>query len=424
MEKFVSKYLKGDYVIWFILFALCVFSIVEMFSASSSLVRSGKYMAPVMEHTAFLIVGIVLTFGAHLLPTLYVRLLAYPLLALSIVLLILTPFIGPLINGAHRWIVILGIQFQPSELAKLSLIIVSADLLSRIKNRETDEKKYFWWLMGLTGIVCALILVGGNLSTAIFLAFVVLVMCFISKTSWKRIFTVVAAVVAIAALTFVMPAKYLPSRYGVWANRLHTFFETPDTVRAKSDAPKYLIYDVREKDESQRKKNAQSIYGKIAIARGAKYGLFPGFGVFPGNSEMRNSLPQAYNDSIFAIIVEETGLIGALIVISLYLALLFRAGQITMKSPQVFPALLVIGLVLVIVVQAFISMGVVAGLGPVTGLPLPLISSGGTSIVVTCLYFGIILGITNELKQPQQTDSNPVEQTPETPMPIVELDEL
>ena len=144
--------------------------------------------------------------------------------------------------------------------------------------------------------------------------------------------------------------------------------------------------------------NRQVQHGRIAIARGGV------FGVFPGNSVERDFLPQAYSDFIYAIILEEMGFVGGLVVILLYMALLFRAGRIATESPTVFPAILMIGLSLMIVLQAFVSMSVATSLGPVTGQPLPLISRGGTSILITCIYFGIILGITNQIKKEKNVD--------------------
>ncbi|MFT3754258.1 MAG: FtsW/RodA/SpoVE family cell cycle protein [Paludibacter sp.] len=176
--------------------------------------------------------------------------------------------------------------------------------------------------------------------------------------------------------------------------------------RKKNEKAKYAITD----------ENRQVQHGRIAIARGGV------FGVMPGNSVERDFLPQAYSDFIYAIILEEMGLIGGIVVIILYLILLFRAGKIATKCASVFPALLVIGLSLMIVIQTFINMSVASSLIPVTGQPLPLISRGGTAILITCVYFGIILGITRQIKNEQ-----PYEEEPELPvdtLPVVELENL
>ena len=164
--------------------------------------------------------------------------------------------------------------------------------------------------------------------------------------------------------------------------------------------------------------NRQVQHGRIAIARGGF------FGVMPGNSIERDYLPQAYSDFIYAIIVEELGLFGGIFVILLYLILLFRAGRIATESPTVFPAVLVIGLSLMIVIQAFVSMSVATSLGPVTGQPLPLISRGGTSILITCIYFGVIFGITRQIKEDGQPVDETMDEKPEDKIPVVNLEEL
>ena len=176
---------------------------------------------------------------------------------------------------------------------------------------------------------------------------------------------------------------------------------------ADAETSKYEIND----------ENRQVQHGRIAIARGGV------FGVGPGNSVERDFLPQAYSDFIYAIVVEELGLIGGIFVILLYLVLLYRAGRIATTSPTVFPAVLVIGLSLMIVTQAFVSMSVATSLGPVTGQPLPLISRGGTSILITCLYFGVILGVTRQIKESNQ-GKNEMDEKPEEEVPVVTLDEL
>lgn len=188
-----------------------------------------------------------------------------------------------------------------------------------------------------------------------------------------------------------------------WTARIDRFTENTDDEESK-----YEITD----------ENRQVQHGRIAIARG---GIF---GVFPGNSIERDYLPQAYSDFIYAIIVEEMGLVGGIFVILLYLILLFRAGRIATESPTVFPAVLVIGLSLMIVIQSFVSMSVATSLGPVTGQPLPLISRGGTSILITCIYFGIIFGITRQLKEGGQPVDETMDEKEEDKIPVVTLDEL
>jgi cell division protein FtsW len=208
-------------------------------------------------------------------------------------------------------------------------------------------------------------------------------------------------------LVKAVPQSKMPKLFDrayTWVARIDRF-----KTESKDESSKYIITD----------DNLQVQHGRIAIARGGV------FGVFPGNSVERSFLPQAYSDFIYSIIVEEIGLVGGIFVILLYLMLLFRAGRIATLCTTVFPALLVIGLALMIVIQAFISMSVATSLGPVTGQPLPLVSRGGTSILITCIYFGIIFGVTRQLSEENQNDqkaSNDEVRTEE--MPVIELDDI
>jgi len=409
METQIKKYLKGDATLWIVFIVLCIVSTIEMYSASSTLAyKAANHTVPMLRHVGFLAGGILIAFGVHLIPYKYIRILAYGGLALSVVMLIWVLLKGQTQNDASRWLVILGVQFQPSELAKLSVIIVAADFISRIKNELTDEKIYFRNTLILLAFICPLILLE-NFSTAFILFAVVYIVMFIGRISWKRLSSLAGILMLTLLLGFAVvktiPEKSMPAMFDrayTWVGRIDRF-----TTEKHSEADKYVITD----------ENRQVQYGRIAIARGGA------FGVFPGNSIERDYLPQAYSDFIFAIVVEEMGLIGGIVVMLLYLILLFRAGQIATKCTSVFPALLVIGLSLMIVIQAFISMAVASSLGPVTGQPLPLISRGGTSILITCIYFGIIFGITRQVKN----EKMPIDESAEAPndgLPVVELDDL
>lgn len=410
MESFLRKHIKGDATIWIVFIALCVISIVEMYSASSTLAyKAASYTAPMFRHVSFLLLGAVLAVLVHFIPLSFIRLISYLGLALSFVMLIWVLFRGTTENDATRWLVIAGVQFQPSELAKLSVIIVSADFISRIKNPATDEKKYFWSTIVLLAIICPLILLE-NFSTAILLFAVVFTMLFIGRVSYKRLGLVAGSLLLLVFLGIVaikiVPQEKMPSAFDrayTWTARIDRFADDKD-----NDIDKYVIND----------ENLQVQHGRIAIARGGV------FGVFPGNSVERDYLPQAYSDFIYAIIVEETGLFGGIFVILLYLILLFRAGRIATKSPTVFPAVLVIGLSLMIVVQAFVSMSVATSLGPVTGQPLPLISRGGTSILITCIYFGIIFGVTRQIQAVNQPIENKNEFASSLESEIVQVDDI
>ena len=384
MDSILKKYLRGDRVLWVVFIGLCFISVVEMFSASSTLAfKAANHTAPVMRHILFLGLGAAIAFLVHLIPARYIRFGAFILMGISIVTLTLVLFIGVTENEAARWLQIGGIQFQPSELGKLSLVVIAADFIARIKNSKANEDKYFKILMILSAIVCALIL-KENFSTAVLLFGVIWIMMFVAKIAWQKLALVVVVLTALFLLIFaatkLIPQEKMPdafSRIYTWENRLSRHHEEKEAV------DKFVINDA----------NRQVQHGRIAIARG---GLF---GVFPGNSVQRDFLPQAYSDFIYAIIVEEMGLVGGLLVILLYMVLLFRAGRIATKSKTVFPAILVIGLSLLLVLQAFVNMAVSSSLIPVTGQPLPMISRGGTSILVTSIYFGIMLGITRQIKE-------------------------
>lgn len=409
MENFLKKYLKGNATIWIVFILLCMVSILEMYSASSTLAfKSSNTAMPILRHAGFLLFGVILAFFVHLIPYKYIRLLAYLGLFLSFILLILVYYKGQSANDATRWYEIGGFQFQPSELAKLSVIIVVADFISRIKNEAEDEKKYFRYIIIVLAAICPLILFE-NFSTAMLLFGVVFIMMFIGGISIKKLGLLLLAislfVVGGYAMIKTIPEESMPKifdRAYTWSARIDRY-----TEEKKQEENKYVITD----------ENRQVQHGRIAIARGGM------LGVMPGNSVERDYLPQAYSDFIYAIIVEEMGLVGGIIIILFYLVLLYRAGRIAVKSQTVFPALLVIGLSLMIVMQAFVSMAVATSLGPVTGQPLPLISRGGTSIIITCIYFGIILGVTRQLKGEQQFDEEKPEGQ-EQNFPVVDLNEL
>ncbi len=410
MDSLLKKYLRGDATLWIVFIMLCVVSIIEMYSASSTLAyKAANHTAPMLRHVGFLASGALIAIGVHLIPYRYIRLIAYLGLILSVIMLIMVLFNGQSENDATRWLVIGGVQFQPSELAKLSVIIVAADFISRIKETKKDEKRYFWNTLILLGIICPLILLE-NFSTAVLLFGVVFIMMFIGRVSLKRLGVLAGSLVLVLVLSYgvvkAIPQDKMPAAFDrayTWIARIDRFISDKD-----DEKDKYIITD----------ENRQVQHGRIAIARGGV------FGVMPGNSVERDYLPQAYSDFIYAIIVEELGLVGGIFVILLYLILLFMAGRIATESPTVFPAVLVIGLSLMIVTQAFVSMSVATSLGPVTGQPLPLISRGGTSILITCIYFGIIFGITRQIKEDGQPVDENMDEKPEDNIPVVNLEEL
>ena len=367
---------------------LIVVAIIALFSASSTLVyMQNTALGPIGQQMFFIVLGVIAAFGIQYIPSYWVRLGGYILLAFSTLLVYSTMIPGnPLvvtINGAARWVRIAGITFQPSELAKLSLIIVIADQLARIRT-EDDKRKYFFRTLIIAGVVM-LPIMASNLSTAILIGLIVFCLWILARVPWKYTMSIVGiAVVALALgyciveFGFVRPHREMHGpfkRATTWVARIDRHF-------VNDDADKYTLTD----------DNIQEVYASVAIARG---GTSP-IGVLPGNSKERDYLPLAFADYIFAIIVEESGVIGAGFLIFLYLAILFRACNVSSRYSDMPAMLMTMGLALMITCQALISMLVAVGLGPVTGQPLPLVSRGGTSVLITSIYFGIMMGVSRE----------------------------
>ena len=337
-----------------------------------------------------MLIGVVVAFGLQFLPSQYVRIGGYALLVVSLVMVYSllipnNPFIVK-INGEGRCLKLFGVRFQPSELVKLSLVIVVADLLSRAKT-DKEKKKYFFGTLGITAFAAIPIMVS-NLSTAVLLCIVVFLLWVLGRIPWK-FWASTAAIVAVVAVVgfciadfgYVRKGKELPilSRASTWISRMDRWMSgsVPDDKTAE-----VKITDA----------NRQEVYANVAIARG---GISP-IGVLPGNSKERDYLPLAFADYIFAIIVEESGLVGAIFVIFLYVSLLGRACITSTKFSDMSAMLMVMGLALMITCQALMSMAVAVGIMPVTGQPLPFISRGGTSVLVTSVYLGIMMCVSRE----------------------------
>jgi len=287
---------------------------------------------------------------------------------------------GHTVNGANRYI----FGFQPSEIAKLSLIACVAYILSGGKSL-LPENLRFRWIWALTAITCFLILID-NLSTGAILYVVIAIMMFIGQISFKKMGIFVLVTLAFIAFLFgfIWLSPEAAQKVGlrravVWVDRISDYKEQSDIRKGN-----YVVTD----------DNFQSTQAHIAVARGKI------FGNMPGNGRQRDFLPQAYSDFIFAIIIEETGIIGGIVVLALYVFLFIRAGTIASRCTVLFPKLLVIGSVLMLVTQALINMAVSVGLMPVTGQPLPLVSKGGSSVIITCIFIGIILSV-SRFENPQ-----------------------
>ncbi len=368
--NFIDKYIKGDKVVWSVVLLLAILSVLTVYSSIVTLAykyKDGDTLYYLFKHAIILLVGFGLMLLAHNVNYKYYSRISQIALYLSIPLLLLTLVTGANINDASRWLVIPVINqtFQTSDLAKLALIMYLARLLSKRQDQIKDFKEAFVPIMIPVMLVCGLIL-PANFSTAAMLFTTSLIIMFIGRINLKYILSLIGIGVG-TLLILLLIGKSNPDllpRMGTWTKRIETF-----------------------SGEGSKDANYQADQAKIAIARGE----FIGKG--PGKSIQRNFLPHPYSDFIYAIILEEYGLIGGVFVIVLYLILFFRGIRIASKSEQTFGSLLAIGLSFSLVFQAMINMAVAVNLFPVTGQPLPLVSMGGTSIWFTCLAIGIILSV-------------------------------
>lgn len=364
---------KGDRWIWLIVILLSVISLLAVYSSTGTLAfkRGVGVESILMKHLAMVIGGIALMYISHKLDYRYYAGISKLLMIITIPLLLYTLLFGAHINNASRWIAIpgTGLSFQTSDLAKLALITYLARTLSRKQENIKDVKQSFIPIMGAVCLVFILIALA-NLSTALMLFGVSILLLIIGRISIKQIaITCLAGAILLAGVIFLGP------RRNVYKTRVHTFLH-PENANAD--------------------KSFQTDHAKIAIATGGIIGKGP------GNSVERNYLPESYSDEIYAIIVEEYGLIGGFALIGIYLFLLYRCIKIVTKAPKAFGALLAAGLSFSLTIQAFANMAVAVGLGPVTGVPLPLVSMGGTSILFTSVAFGIILSVSRDIDEPKK----------------------
>jgi cell division protein FtsW len=362
---------KGDRWIWLIIIMLSLISIVAVYSATGAIayrkeIAVEKYL--LYKHVIFVILGIIMIYIAHLLDYKYYAGISKILMIITVPLLIYTLLFGTNINDASRWVKIpvIGLTFQTSDLAKLALITFLARMLTKKQENIKDVKNAFLPIMGSVCVVFILIALA-NLSTAIMLFGVSILLLIIGRISIKQI----SAVCLMGVALLVVVVVFGPRR---------------DTYKARINA--FLHPELQHSD-----KTYQSDHAKIALATG---GLL---GKGPGNSTERNFLPHPYSDFIFAIIIEEYGTVGGLAVVILYLVLLYRCVRIVTRSPKAFGALLAAGLSFSLTIQAFANMAVAVGLGPVTGVPLPLVSMGGTSMIFTSIAFGIILSVSRDVEE-------------------------
>jgi len=366
--------LRGDRAIWAIVAILAIFSILAVYSATGTLAykeRGGNTEWFLMKHVMILSAGLLATYLFHWLNFQRLRVWAPYLLFISVPLLLFTLAFQPDINDARRWIQVplIGLTFQPSDFAKLALIIFVAKSISAKQEYIKDFNSAFLPIIAPVLLVCGLI-APANLSTAIVLMMTCVLMMFVGRVSLQYIGLLLLLGVVVFAF-LILISEYFPDvvRRETWKARIDEFMNTEDGG-----------YQVQQ--------------AKIAIANGGEY--LTGRG--PGNSIQRNYLPSPYADFIYAIICEEYGIIGGLIIVLLYVLLFFRATRLVTKSSKAFGAMLAMGIAISIVFQAFINIAVNVHLVPVTGLTLPMISMGGTSLIFTCISLGILLSISRYME--------------------------
>ena len=383
IEKTKSLF-KGDKVIWMVVAFLTLLSLLAVYSASESVANRsyhGNNAFVLLRHALMLLLGLGCMFGASQINyKRYSRLLLL-LFWIAIPLLIYTLFFGKNLNHAQRVIGIAGVTFQTSDLAKIALIGFLARILTLRRDLLGDFKELAIRVM-LPIVVIVGLIFPENFSTAAMLFMTCLVMMFLSKVKIKYIFAFVGIIIVAGAMfVLVSFVQAKDNRSTTWVNRIERFFSS-------------------EEDEDDTA-NFQVMQSKIAIAGGGIVGKTP------GKSTQRNVLPHPYSDFIYAIIIEEYGLLGGIFVLALYMILLYRATRIMLRAPQSFGALLAMGLAFSLVMQALVNMGVAVGLFPVTGQPLPFISMGGTSLLFTGMSIGIIISVTKEIDKVKndETDS-------------------
>ncbi|GGI29243.1 FtsW/RodA/SpoVE family cell cycle protein [Pedobacter mendelii] len=362
---------KGDRWIWLIIILLSLISVMAVYSATGTLAyKRGEAVEKLFlfKHFIFVVMGIVMIYISHLLDYRYYAGISKILMIITIPLLVYTLIFGAHVNDASRWVKIpvIGLTFQTSDLAKLALITFLARMLSRKQENIKDIKESFVPIIGSVCLVTVLIAYA-NMSTAMMLFGVSILLLIIGRISIKQI-----AIVSFAGGILLVIVLLFGPRGKTYISRIKTFVHP---------------------EQQHSDKTFQADQAKIALATGGV------FGKGPGNSTQRNFLPHPYSDFIFAIIIEEWGTFGGMVIMILYLVLLYRCIKIVTRAPKAFGALLAAGLSFSLTIQAFANMAVAVGLGPVTGVPLPLVSMGGTSMIFTSVAFGIILSVSRDVEE-------------------------
>jgi cell division protein FtsW len=412
MNKKLGNIFKGDKVVWMIFFFLCMVSIVEVFSASSGLTyKSQNYIGPIIYHAGTILVGVLVAIITLNIPCRYFKLITPFLMLISAVTLLWVLLAGTKVGDAGRWISLFGFTFQPSEIAKGTIVLAVAQVLAAMQREDGADKNTFKWIMRITVPACFLIGLE-NLSTAAMLFAVVYLMMFIGLVPIRQLLKLAAVIIVFIVFTLSMvmivghdtsdeeqqvaqteQVDVKPKK----KNAIEKMFHRADTWKSRimkfgKPKPSPQDYDLD--------KDAQVAHANIAIVSSGVIGKGP------GKSTERDFLSQAFSDFIYAIIIEELGIVGAFVVMCLYIFLLYRCARIASRCENNFPAFLAMGLGLLLVIQATFNMMVAVGLAPVTGQPLPLISKGGTSTIINCAYIGAILSVSRSAKQKIEKEEN------------------
>lgn len=417
--KQINNIFKGDKVIWAVFFLLCIVSIIEVYSASSSLgYKSGNYWKAATYHSFLLLIGVGVMVMTLNIKCKFFKLATPILVPVAFVMLILVFVCGTKENDAARWLKIGFIPIQPSEIAKGAMVLATAQILSAMQIADGAAPKAMKYVL-ITGAFLILPIAPENLSTAVMLSFVVFLMMIIGRVPLKQLGLLVSVCVLLIGLGIgsILAFGKTPENSLTDKEKMHLTEEIQETedgipvaikdkeknekkveltgvqkIAHRFDTWKGRIMEFSNKEEVPPEKfdldkNGQVGHARIAIVSSNVTGRGP------GNSVERDFLSQAFSDFIYAIVIEELGLGGAFVVAFLYVVLLFRTGIIARRCKNPFPAYLAMGLALLMVTQALFNMMVAVGLVPVTGQPLPLISKGGTSSIINCLYIGVILSI-------------------------------
>ena len=407
----VEKSRRSDPYIWGIIIILYIVSVIEVYSAISREITGGDVYSPIIKHVMLLFSGFLITYVTSKIHYKWFKVLAYVMIPLAILLLVCILFWGDTINGAKRTISVLGISLQGSEVAKVTIVLAMATVLAKSQIKRGVNMKGVLWVVGLVTVFSGLLFTQGLTNTLLFIGISVCMML-IGGVEWYKLIGIFLVYVILALA--VMQAKDLITemkapaeteavaaagegkgdkviaRSSTWESRLEDFFD-PTPEYEKETTPQ----------------NLQEHRAAMAMAHG---GIM---GVGPGNSREASRLPLAFSDYIYAIIIEDLGfVVGGVGLLLVYLMILARAGLIARRCTKAFPALLVMGMAVMIVLQALFNMAIVVGVFPVSGQPLPLISKGGTSIWMMSFGFGVMLSVSryavkdtgNNIKSERETD--------------------